>query len=214
MSTTLLPPGQWAQTEFGLTDLGDQRRTKRLINIATKLAANPGGTLPQAFADWDELKAAYRFFSQPSNSYEQILASHFERTQGQCRQPGEYLLIEDTTDLDYSHHPITEQLGLIGDGRGRGLRLHSTLALRVEAWNLEQRPEAVVVGLMHQQCWAQKTRPQGQTRYQPGQRRVSERWAAVFKQVGRPPAGSRWIYIADRESDFNEPIRICQQPRG
>src|SRR5580658_479515 len=211
MSTSLITPAQWAQMEFALVQLGDQRRTKRLINIATKLAANPGGTLPQAFGQWDELKAAYRFFSQPRNSREQILAPHLERTLAQCRQPGEYLLIEDTSDLDYSHHPITEQLGVIGDGRGRGLRLHSTLALRVEAWNLEQRPEAVVVGLMHQQCWAQKTRPQGRGRYQPGRKRASERWAAVFQQAGGPPTGSRWIYIADRESDFNEPIRRCQQ---
>jgi Transposase DNA-binding/Transposase Tn5 dimerisation domain len=62
MSNMLLAPAQWAQNEFGFAQLGDQRRNQRLVKIATHLAARPGGTLPQAFPDWAELKAAYRFF--------------------------------------------------------------------------------------------------------------------------------------------------------
>src|SRR5262245_23733027 len=105
MSTTLLAPDQWAQKEFGFARLGDQRRNKRLVKIATQLAAKPGGTLPQAFSDWAELKAAYRFFGQSGVTFERIQLSHLERTRQDCSQPGEYLLIEDTTLLDYSHHP-------------------------------------------------------------------------------------------------------------
>ena len=59
MSNTLLAPDQWAQSEFALAGLGDQRRTQRLMNIATGLAQSPGGTLPQAFPQWKDLKAAY-----------------------------------------------------------------------------------------------------------------------------------------------------------
>ena len=71
MNTTLLASAQWAQMEFGLAELGDQRRTNRLVNIAQGLAKSPGGTLLQAFPAWDELKAGYRFFNQAENSYEQ-----------------------------------------------------------------------------------------------------------------------------------------------
>jgi hypothetical protein len=142
----LIPPGQWAQNEFGFAQLGDARRNKRLVKIAANLAAKPGGTLPQAFPDWAELKAAYRFFGQRGVSFERVLAPHLERTRQACRQPGEYLLIEDTTLLDYSNHPATEDLGRIGDGGGRGFELHSTLAVRIESWSLEQRPEGSVVG--------------------------------------------------------------------
>jgi hypothetical protein len=60
--------------------LGDLRRTKRLVTIATPLAAAPGGTLPQAFPHWAELKAAYRFFGQRGVNFERILAPHLERT--------------------------------------------------------------------------------------------------------------------------------------
>src|SRR5437899_3802719 len=107
MSSTLLPAGQWAQNEFGFAYLGDHRRSKRLVNIAEHLAANPGGTLPQAFPDWAELKAAYRFFGQRGVSFERVIAAHLERTRNECRQPGEYLLLEDTTLLDYSAHRAT-----------------------------------------------------------------------------------------------------------
>ncbi|HXT10282.1 MAG TPA: transposase DNA-binding-containing protein [Candidatus Angelobacter sp.] len=54
MSSHLLPPAQWAQQEFGFAQLGDKRRNRRLVKIAENLAANPGGTLPQAFPDWAE----------------------------------------------------------------------------------------------------------------------------------------------------------------
>jgi hypothetical protein len=212
MSTTLLPSGQWAQEEFGFAQLGDQRRNKRLVNIAEHLAASPGGTLPQAFADWAELKAAYRFFGQAGVTFERVLAPHCERTRQACRQPGEYLLIEDTTLLDYSQHVAAADLGVIGDGGGRGFELHSALAVRVEGWTLEQQPEGTVVGLFGQQCRRPKPAPAKETRGERlGRPRKSQTWAAALKAAGRPPTGSRWIYVADRESDFYEPFRLCQQ---
>jgi hypothetical protein len=212
MTTTVLAPAQWAQMEFALVQLGDRRRTQRLVKIATRLAHSPGGTLPQALPHWDELKAAYRFFSQPRNSYEQILGPHWERTQAACHEPGEYLLIEDTTHLDYSGHPATEDLGLHGT-RGRGLCLHSTLAMKVLAWNLEQKPEAVVLGLLSQQCWAQKPCPKGETAAGRARRsnRMSKRWAEVLTTLAGPAAGRSWTYVADREADFYEPIQRCRQ---
>jgi hypothetical protein len=215
MTTTVLAPAQWAQTEFALVRLGDQRRTQRLVKIATRLAQSPGGTLPQAMPQWEELKAADRFFSQPRNTYEQILRPHWERTQAACLEPGEYLLIKDTTLLDYTFHKAAEGLGIIGDGGGRGLYLHRTLAMKVMAWDLEQRPEAVVVGCWAQQCWAQKPKPKGETRNQRRLRgnRMSKRWAEVLKTSARPATCSTWTYIADRESDFYEPIQRCQQSR-
>ena len=52
----------WAETEFGEADLGDVRRTARLVQLATMLGAQPTASLPAAAPDWADLKAAYRFF--------------------------------------------------------------------------------------------------------------------------------------------------------
>src|SRR5262249_52024900 len=146
-------PAQWAQTEFALAQLGDQRRTQRLVEMATGLAQTPTGRLPQAFPAWKDLKAAYRFLDHLEFGPSEIQQPHRQQTLAACRQAGEYLLIEDTSELDYSSHRCTEQLGFIGNGRGRGLLLHSTLAVRVEAWDLEQKPEGVAVGLLEQRSW-------------------------------------------------------------
>jgi hypothetical protein len=213
MSTTSLESAaQWAQKEFGLADLGELRLNKRVVKIATNLAASPGGTLPQAFPAWDELKAAYRFFDNPLVDFPKLVQPHLERTRRTCREPGEYLIIEDTSDLDFSRHRKTRDLGVIGDGEGRGFELHSALAVRVESWTLEQRPEGQVVGLFDQQCRRPRPAPQGETRRQRlGRRRKSSWWAEGFQRAGPGPRGCRWIYIADRESDFYEPIQSCQQ---
>ena len=214
MNTTLATPAQWAQQEFALARLGDQRRTQRLVKIATRLAQNPGGTLPQALPHWRELKAAYRFFDQPKVGPLEVQSPHWEATRNRCRQPGEYLLIEDTTQLDYSFHPATEDLGPIGNGGGRGLLLHTTLAVRVEAWTLEQRPEGIALGLFFQQSWVRTGPPKrGRETWQQRLKRPrqSQCWTAALDQTPAPPPGSQWIFLADREADFYEPIAHCQR---
>lgn len=207
----LLSPREWAQQEFGGCQLGDRRRTKRLMRIGAQLAASPGGTLPQAFPDWAELKGAYRFWGQSGVSFESVIAAPAERTRQQCRRAGEYLLIEDTTLLDYSGHGSVAGLGVIGNGGGHGFELHTTLAVRIEFWTAEQQPEGAVIGLFHQQCRTPRPAPAGESKAQRLSRpRKSQVWAGALKWGGRPPEATRWIYVADRESDFYEPLELCQ----
>src|SRR5437868_6510786 len=99
--------------------------------------ARPGSSLPQVFDEDAQLKGAYRFFSNRAVSFEQIAAPHWQRTRQSLTEPGDYLLIEDSTDLDYSSHQHCRDLGRIGNDRGRGLLLHTTLAVQVKAWDLD-----------------------------------------------------------------------------
>lgn len=212
ITTTLEPASQWAQEEFAFADLGEPRLNKRIVKIAGKLAAHPGGTLPQAFTDWSELKAAYRFLDNPRVDYQKVIQPHLDRTRSACREPGEYLMIEDSTLLDFSQHPRTTDLGVIGDGKARGFELHSALAVRIEGWTLEQRPEGRLVGLFDQQCCRPRPAPPGESRRERLKRpRKSKRWAEAFKRVGPPGRECQWTYVADRESDFYEPIQTCQK---
>jgi hypothetical protein len=216
MNTTcgLQTPLEWSQQQFGFAQLGDGRRTKRLVSIGEQLAMSPGGTMPQAFPEFSQLKGAYRFFSNSKVGFEEITAPHYQLTRRRCLEPGEYLFIEDTTELNYTHHPATEDLGSVGDNQGRGFWLHSTLALRVEHWDLKYRPEAIAVGLLGQRCWRRPHRARGRRRTEGwrermGRERESERWAAVLAELAVPPRGCHYTYIADREADFYEPIERC-----
>ena len=89
--------------------------------------------------------------------------------------------------------------------------MHSTLAVCVEGWNAEAEPEGVAVGLLGQSCWTRRGKGlrKQHWRQRMARPRESERWARITASLGRPPAGCRWIYIADRESDFYEPIQRC-----
>jgi len=123
------------------------------------------------------------------------------------------LLIEDTTQLDFTSHAAAKDLGRIGDDGGRGLYVHSTLALRVERWNAQQEPEVSVMGLLGQKCWARpdSTRCSKEKKRNRLQRpRESERWAAVFEETGGPGPSARWTYVGDRESDIYETFGRCK----
>jgi hypothetical protein len=213
MDHTLSTAPEWAQAEFALTDLGDARRTRRLTRVASALAQCPSGTLTQACPEWKELKAAYRLFDSEGVSHPAIIREHCQRTEQWCRQPGEYLLIEDGSCLDFSSHRQTRGLGRIGNDRGLGLMLHTTLALRVEQWQLDQTPEVTVVGMLGQKSWA-RTGSSARAKKEKWRQRMkrpreSECWAEVLTQMERVPAPAQWIYIADRESDIYEVFERC-----
>ena len=208
----MLEPRQWAQMEFSSANLGDGRRTRRLVDVATRMAQTQSGTMPRALPDSAELKGAYRFYDTKEVTHKRIVAPHCEQTRARCSQPGDYLLIEDTTALDFKHRKA-KGLGPIADGEGsQGMLLHSTLALRVEGWDLEQEPEVTVQGLIDQHCWVRpkkkrsaKTRPEILRR-----QRESQRWAKSLTEF-RAPEGVQWTYIADRESDIYEVFGRCNE---
>lgn len=54
----------WAETETAECDLGDVRLNWRLGAMLEALGERPGKSLPTAFQDWSNTKAAYRFFSK------------------------------------------------------------------------------------------------------------------------------------------------------
>ena len=56
----------WAVSQFGTAALGDERRTRRLVRLATAMAANSAGSIPQQTGSAAAMKAAYRLFDSPA----------------------------------------------------------------------------------------------------------------------------------------------------
>jgi len=197
---------QWAQVEFGDAELGDARRTARAVQMAEALAQSPGGALPGALPSWAELKAGYRLLENEAVTHAALQRPHWQQTRQACQARGEYLLLEDTTSLDFTEHWATEGLGRIGDDRGRGFFVHTTLALRIERW-VTREPVVSVQGLFGQQVWAraEKLDPKREKKAARLSRpRESQRWAAVLDQAGDAPPGTSWTLVADREGDIAE----------
>src|SRR5438552_15200259 len=97
----MLDATQWAEQQFGDLDLGDIRRDQRVVTIAAAMAAYPGGSLPQLFTRWPDLKAAYHLFAHESSTPDELQATHRELVAAALAQPGTYLLPEDTTNLSW-----------------------------------------------------------------------------------------------------------------
>ena len=55
----------WAFEEFGDAQLGDPRRTARLVGVAARAAEQPTGRLTEIFQDRAELEGAYRLIESP-----------------------------------------------------------------------------------------------------------------------------------------------------
>ena len=72
----------WSVTEFADAELGDERRTQRLVALADVLAQHPTAALPEACGDRAMLKAAYRFFDNDAVEPQDVLLSHIEATYG------------------------------------------------------------------------------------------------------------------------------------
>jgi len=212
MGTTLLGTSAWAEVEFGNVKLGDKRLDHRAVSLAASLADEPSGILPKAVHGLAELEAAYRFFGNGSVSYGKLLTPHWERTRRACQNPGDYLLVEDTTDLDFTSHNETEGLGSIGDGRGLGMFLHTTLALKIERWTALEEPEVSLLGLFDQKVWAREEKTPNRLEKKTerlARERESQRWAEVFDGTPGPPEGCRWTAVADREGDIYEMLECC-----
>ena len=214
MTSTRASIHEWAESEYGSARLGHKRRTDRLVAVAAALATKPQGTLAGAFPAWAEAKGAYRLLENEAVTFEGVFDPHRQRVRQACRQPGEYLMVEDTTALDFTSHLAARDLGRIGDGGGRGLYAHSTLAMRVERWTAQHEPEVTVEGLFDLHWWA-RTGPSPGSAHEAKRKRLnrpreSQRWARVCVEVPAP-AQARWTLLADREGDIYEVFQRCEE---
>ena len=126
---------QFARSEFQGAALDDQRLGTRLVRIAYDLSRNPDQSLPAACGGWASTKAAYRFFSNRKVRREKVQQVHMEATARRIASEAEVLVVQDTTTLNFSHHPATQGLGKIGSRKWpnqlQGALVHSSLAVRV-----------------------------------------------------------------------------------
>lgn len=202
-----LEPGQgldgahWAEQEFGGAQLGDQRRSQRLVESARLQAEQPvRGFTGVSTADWPAVKGYYRLIDQPADSQvtpEAILAPHRARTCARMRAQATVLCLQDGSDVNFTTHPQTTGLGVLGrnqtGARSRGLHLHSTLAVNAEGLPL---------GVLR----AQFDAPEPRTDATPVavKDRKSFRWIESLRDcaaLAKNLPHTHVISVADREAD-------------
>lgn len=184
---------QWAEAMFGNAALGDQRRTRRLVHTAVRIAEQPEGSLPSKL-DWNELRGAYGLMHRPEATPAAIAGPHFQQVHARMRQQPLVLIVHDTTELDFTSHRALRGTGPTGGGTTRGFLQHNSLALL---------PSGELLGLAHQQLTVRQPVPAGETAAQRRQRRrESHLWLDGVQALGEAPAGCTWVDIMDRGGDL------------
>jgi hypothetical protein len=121
----------WAEEEFGEAELGDRRRTRRLVAMARRMAEQPAGKLTRVYEVESELEGAYRFVENQGVSPEKM-----ERTRGAaCARRlavQEVAVIPvDQTEVNLHEHHSTDNFGSVGtrDCGARGVHAMAALGL-------------------------------------------------------------------------------------
>ena len=197
----------WAANELRLAQFGDKRLRKRLIRIVEDLAAKPMASVPEACGQWPATKATYRFWDSERVTPAAIRASHRESTIERVEDQALVLVIQDTTDLDFTHHPATQGLGPLDHPARRGLKVHSALAVN---------EQGVPLGLLHQAVWVRDPEQVGK-RHRRRQRETkdkeSQRWLTALQASEAEVAEGRTVVtVADREADIYDLFALPRRP--
>jgi hypothetical protein len=198
-SPAALSADEWAAQSYAQVDLGDKRLNRRTVEMAAKMAAHPDASLPNQMQSPSALEGAYGELNSERVTLDELIAPTCNDTLAISGRFREVLMVEDTTELDFSAHPKMTGLGPIGDGRARGILVHSTLAIEPE--------HREVLGLAHAQAVLRQPTPDPPRQWM----RTPEGrlWEVSASAVGDAPEGSTWVHVGDRGGDIYEFMVTC-----
>ena len=203
----------WAIEEMKTADLEDKRLNERLMMLLSALGERPTASIPAACGGFNEMTAAYRFFDNEKTTYENILAPHAERTLERMAQHPVALLVQDTTELDFTR-PQEYMIGAGSlDGSSRcGAFLHPLVAFTTDGTPL---------GVCWTKMWTrdkpvEKTQAEKEKRRKatPIEEKESIRWVEGLRQArnaAQQLPDVQCVCIADSEADIYE---LFSEPRG
>jgi hypothetical protein len=198
---------EWAKQEFGTVELGDTRLRDRLIKIAEDRSKRPDVSYLEAVGgDRSAAKGYYYFIDSARKTLdaEAMLKTHRERTVERIMAQDTVLVVQDTTDLNFSTRHHTEGLGLIGSNQtgaeSLGLKLHSSLALTTDGLPL---------GVLRSVCYAPEKKGKAGKKSigRPIEDKKSFRWLEGYRdcvEVAKKTPHTRLLMVADREGDIFE----------
>jgi len=189
---------------YAKAEFGDERLSKRLARILEQLAGNPTVSISAACKDPYQAKAVYRFVGNDEVTTEAITKITRDVTIKNINdsKPPVLLILQDTSELNYSTLKATEGLGSIsGRSTARGMEVHSAVAVS---------ETGEVYGLLDQKLWVRPPEEFGQStsskcRNLPIEVKESYKWLEAVKTIGSPfPKSTKSVHVCDRDSDIYE----------
>jgi Transposase DNA-binding/Transposase Tn5 dimerisation domain len=188
---------EWAYEEFGHAELGDTRRTDRIVRMVAALAEQPGGKVLDVFRSGAERQAAYDLLANPHVRQEAMLAATEAATVRRCASAPWVHVVVDGTSLRLPDWKRKKDFGAVGStlNGARGLKVIHAYAVSADG---------TPIGVLNQQWWtriARKKRTDCQDR--PLAEKETLHWVRSIGQATRALVlgGSRAWFQVDREGD-------------
>ncbi len=161
-------------SEFNCLTLPDARFENNFSEIL--LALNDGLGLSFSRALGDRLrKSAWRLFSREELD---LQVGHRECSLKRCSEEKIILAIEDTTDLNYSHHKSKDWAGRLGgpnDNKVFGVNVHTNMLLTTDG---------VPLGIAYQRIWLPSEGHQGvRIEKIPIENKESFKWILALRRL-------------------------------
>jgi hypothetical protein len=182
---------------FGAAELGDRRRTMRLVKSFDLMCLHPGGTLPDKLSSPPDLRGLYHLCDGVDVTHEAVIGPARAHTRARIEAcPQDVLILHDATELDYTTlTSLAGDLGQIGKGDRRGYLCHNVLAVAADSGD--------VLGLIDQVLHRRDEVPKDETL--PAHRARPTRESLLWVRGTRHlPADARLIDVADQGADTFE----------
>ena len=194
MANLSLEVGAWAEQQFSQCELGDRRRTRRLVKTAMQAALKPDASTPEQAERWSDCKAAYHLFDQEDVTFDAIIAPHCAASRQVAA--GVWLVLNDATELNFGYLREIEGIGRVGSMANRGFFLHTALLVRPDGRELR----GVAAQELYTRSLKKIPRVSAAVRKQRTTRETDV-WGRVIDAVGPPPGAARFIHVCDRGAD-------------
>lgn len=194
----------WATEEFSHAELGDRRRTRRLVEMAASAARQPAGTVTAVFDGSAEREAAFRLLENDDVIARAIAASSHAATLDRCAAYEYIFVAVDPTSVLLRDHTDSKGFGRVGTSHKPSLGMYAIHALAVT-------PDGTPLGLVEQRWWVRDKPVPPRVRSKKGSYRArfqdkeTHHWidvlTSVDEQCKQHPSGVRPWFQLDRGGD-------------
>jgi hypothetical protein len=142
---------EWSESQFGHADLGDVRRTARLVELAAEVAGRPAGTVIKSCGSSASREGAFRLLENGSVRPDAVREAMQQAAARACRDLQQVVVPIDSTSLSLSEGIRKKGLGGVGrwDRGARGVHVMTALALTADG---------VPLGICSQRMWIRDAR--------------------------------------------------------
>jgi hypothetical protein len=199
---------EWAEVEFGEAQLGDVRRTRRLVMLGAELARQPAGTVTRACASSASREGAFRWLESDSVRVEPVRDALVQAALGRCVEHRLVYVSVDGTSLTLTDKSGEKGLGAVGSWTMGNRGVHAMTAFAVAT-------DGCPIGICGQRMWIRQSPSRNAGRSGDLEQRETRFWLELLAEshaefTRSAPDCTPW-YQLDRGADCWPVLALAQQ---